>query len=104
MNGTESLTGTAPMFWGTLADSWGRRPMFIFCLLLLSASCAGLALIPTRDYWLLLFLRGFQAAGSASTFVLGTAVISDISQPLTVERQRFNRVYYIGLAVICFLF
>ncbi|KAJ7933015.1 MFS general substrate transporter [Mycena leptocephala] len=73
----------APMFWGTLADSWGRRPMFIFCLLLLSASCAGLALIPTRDYWLLLFLRGFQAAGSASTFVLGAAVISDISQPRT---------------------
>ncbi|KAF7365662.1 MFS domain-containing protein [Mycena venus] len=92
-----AFQGLAPMFWGTLADSWGRRPIFISCLLLLSASCAGLALIPTRDYWLLLFLRCFQAAGSASTFVLGAAVIGDISEPRTVERGRFNRVYYIGL-------
>ncbi|KAJ6536646.1 major facilitator superfamily domain-containing protein [Mycena sp. CBHHK59/15] len=60
--------GISPMFWGTLADYWGRRPMFIGCLLLLSGSCIGLALI--REYWLLLLLRCFQAAGSASTIAL----------------------------------
>ncbi|KAJ7671193.1 MFS general substrate transporter [Mycena rosella] len=86
--------GLAPMFWGTLADSWGRRPMFICCLLLLSASCVGLALIPTNAYWLLLLLRCFQAAGSASTIALGAGVIGDISEP--AERGGFFGVYNIG--------
>ncbi|KAJ7062025.1 MFS general substrate transporter [Mycena amicta] len=84
----------APMFWGTLADSWGRRPMFIACLILLSISCVGLALVPTNAYWLLLFLRCFQAAGSASTIALGAGVIGDISEP--AERGGFFGVYNIG--------
>ncbi|KAJ7195657.1 MFS general substrate transporter [Mycena pura] len=86
--------GVAPMFWATLADSWGRRPMFICCLLLLSISCVGLALVPTNDYWLLLFLRCFQAAGSASTIALGAGVIGDISEP--AERGGFFGLYNIG--------
>ncbi|KAJ7034033.1 MFS general substrate transporter [Mycena alexandri] len=86
--------GLAPMFWGTLADSYGRRIMFIACLLLLAVSCIGLALIPTNDYWLLLFLRCFQAAGSASTIALGAGVIGDISEP--AERGGFFGVYNVG--------
>ncbi|KAJ7162314.1 MFS general substrate transporter [Mycena filopes] len=89
-----NLTVRAPMFWGTLADSYGRRLMFIACLLLLSVSCIGLALIPTQDYWLLLFLRCFQAAGSASTIALGAGVIGDISEP--AERGGFFGVYNVG--------
>ncbi|KAJ7502589.1 major facilitator superfamily domain-containing protein [Mycena galericulata] len=84
----------APMFWGTLADSWGRRPMFICCLLLLSVSCIGLALVPTNDYWLLLLLRCLQAAGSASTIALGAGVIGDISE--RAERGGYLGVYNIG--------
>ncbi|KAJ7504883.1 major facilitator superfamily domain-containing protein [Mycena galericulata] len=78
--------GTSPMFWGTLSDTYGRRHIFIMCLLLLTASCIGLALTPTKDYWLLLFLRCFQAAGSASTIAIGAGVIGDIStraEPVT---------------------
>ena len=59
------------MFWGTLADRMGRRPLFLACLALLSISCVGLALVPTNAYWLLVLLRCFQAAGSASTIALG---------------------------------
>ncbi|KAF7325602.1 MFS domain-containing protein [Mycena kentingensis (nom. inval.)] len=84
----------APMFWGTLADSWGRRPMFIACLVLLAISCVGLALVPTNAYWLLLLLRCFQAAGSASTIALGAGVIGDISEPR--ERGGFLGVYNVG--------
>jgi MFS family permease len=62
---------SAPMVWGALADRIGRRPLFLLCLFLLSASCVGLALVPTNAYWLLLVLRCFQAAGSASTVALG---------------------------------
>ncbi|KAJ7211081.1 MFS general substrate transporter [Mycena rebaudengoi] len=86
--------GISPMFWGTLADSWGRRPMFVGCLALLSLSCIGLALVPTNDYWLLLLLRCFQSAGSASTIALGAGVIGDISTP--AERGGFFGVYNIG--------
>ena len=62
---------TAPMFWGTLSDRWGRRPMILACMIVLSLSCVGLALVPTSAYWLLMLLRCIQAAGSASTIALG---------------------------------
>ncbi|KAJ7090824.1 MFS general substrate transporter [Mycena belliarum] len=86
--------GLSPMFWGTLSDTYGRRHMFILCLLLLAVSCVGLALTPTKDYWLLLFLRCFQAAGSASTIAIGAGVIGDIST--RAERGGFFGVYSIG--------
>ncbi|KAJ7090815.1 MFS general substrate transporter [Mycena belliarum] len=86
--------GLSPMFWGTLSDAYGRRHMFILCLLLLVASCVGLALTPTKDYWLLLFLRCVQSAGSASTIAIGAGVIGDIST--SAERGGFYGVYSLG--------
>ncbi|EKM49547.1 uncharacterized protein PHACADRAFT_214109 [Phanerochaete carnosa HHB-10118-sp] len=88
------LQGIAPMFWGTLADRWGRRPMFMACLLVLSLSCVGLALVPTNAYWLLMVLRCVQAAGSASTTALGAGVIADITD--RAERGHFFGLYSIG--------
>ncbi|KAJ7229992.1 MFS general substrate transporter [Mycena pura] len=86
--------GISPMFWGTLADTYGRRHIFILCLLLLALSCVGLALTPTGDYWLLLFLRCFQATGSASTVAIGAGVIGDIST--RAERGGFYGFYSMG--------
>lgn len=65
------LNDLAPMFWGTLSDRCGRRPIMFACLLTLSLSCVGLAVVPTSAYWLLMFLRCLQAIGSASTVALG---------------------------------
>ena len=65
------LDPIAPMFWGTLADRWGRRPMFNACMLILCVICIGIAVMPTDAYWLLMLLRCLQAAGSASTVALG---------------------------------
>ena len=59
------------MVWGTLSDYYGRRPITAACLLVLSLSCVGLALVPTSAYWLLIVLRCLQAAGSASTIAVG---------------------------------
>ena len=61
------------MFWGTISDYFGRRPITAACLLVLSLSCIGLALVPTSAYWLLMVLRCLhcQAAGSASTIAIG---------------------------------
>ena len=69
--GLTLLRRIAPMFWGTLADRVGRRPIFLACLLVLCLSCICLALIPTSAYWALMLLRCIQAAGSASTVALG---------------------------------
>ena len=66
-----SFDSIAPMFWGTIGDKVGRRPVFIACLVTLCLSCVGLALMPTNAYWLLVLLRCLQAAGSASTIALG---------------------------------
>jgi len=70
------LFDLAPMVWGTLSDRWGRRPIMFACLATLSLSCVGLALVPTSAYWLLMLLRCVQAAGSASTMVLGTYLVT----------------------------
>ncbi|KAJ7697161.1 major facilitator superfamily domain-containing protein [Mycena rosella] len=90
--------GISSMFWGTLLDSYGRRHgMFILCLLLLALSCIGLALTPTRDYWLLLFLRCFQAVWSASTVGIGAGFLGDISA--RAERAGFLGAHSIGTMV-----
>ncbi|KAI0782355.1 MFS general substrate transporter [Irpex lacteus] len=88
------LQGVSPMFWGTLADHWGRRPIFLACMLVLSLACVGLALVPTDAYWLLMVLRCLQAAGSASTIALGAGVIGDIAT--RAERGGFFGLYSIG--------
>ncbi|KAH7930389.1 MFS general substrate transporter [Leucogyrophana mollusca] len=88
------LQGVSPMFWGTLADRTGRRPIFLACLLTLCVACIGIALTPTSDYWLLMLLRCLQAAGSASTVALGAGVIGDIATP--AERGGFIGLYALG--------
>lgn len=103
----------APMVWGTLGDYWGRRPLFLLCMLILALSSMGLALTPTSAYWLLMLLRAVQAGGSASTVSLsektphfcegqfytdvrrtGVGVIADIANP--GERGMFVGVMTLG--------
>ncbi|KZT33039.1 MFS general substrate transporter [Sistotremastrum suecicum HHB10207 ss-3] len=86
--------GIAPAFWAPIADRYGRRLVFIMCLSTLCLSCIGLALTPTNAYWLLLLLRCFQAAGSASTVAISAGLIVDIAEP--AERGGFLGLYIIG--------
>ncbi|KIY73076.1 MFS general substrate transporter [Cylindrobasidium torrendii FP15055 ss-10] len=86
--------GLSPMLFGTLADNYGRRPIFAICLFVLACSCIGLALVPTSAYWLLIVLRCLQSAGSASTIALGAGVIGDISTP--AERGGYFGVWNMG--------
>ncbi|KDR85436.1 hypothetical protein GALMADRAFT_132132 [Galerina marginata CBS 339.88] len=88
------LQGVAPMLWGPVSDHVGRRPISAACLLILSLSCVGLALVPTSDFWLLMLLRCMQATGSASTIAIGAGVIGDISS--RAERGGFFGVFTIG--------
>ncbi|KAL2811615.1 major facilitator superfamily domain-containing protein [Aspergillus granulosus] len=86
--------GVGPMLWGPLADRWGRRPLYLVCLSILTASCIGLALCPPSAYWLLLLLRALQAGGCASTIALGAGVIGDIA--VAEERGGFFGMFNLG--------
>ena len=98
------------MIWGTISDYFGRRPTTAACILVLSLSCIGLALVPASTYWLLMVLRCLQAAGSASTIAIGNiylfltfflfsmsvgaGVIADISS--RAERGGFFGLFMLG--------
>ena len=49
-----------PSFFGSMSDSFGRRPIYIGTLVLYMGANVGLAVMPTSAYWLLLFLRALQ--------------------------------------------
>ena len=107
------------MFWGTLSDRLGRRPIMLACLATLSLACVGLARVPTSAYWLLMLLRCLQAAGSASTIAVGTylvhasligvlmmasgaGIIADIATP--AERGGFFGIFGLGPLVFAITF
>jgi MFS family permease len=69
--------GLAPSFWGPLADSYGRRPIFLSTLVVYLAACLGLALSP--NFAFLMAFRAIQAIGSSSTIAIGAGVIGDIA-------------------------
>ncbi|KAH7018160.1 major facilitator superfamily domain-containing protein [Microdochium trichocladiopsis] len=75
------MQGISPMLWGPLSDRYGRRPVYLACLTVLLGSCVGLALCPENAFWLLIFLRLFQAGGCASMIALGAGVTGDIATP-----------------------
>ena len=86
--------GISPMLWGPISDRYGRRLVFLGCLSVLVAASIGLALCPTDQFWLLLFLRCFQSGGSASTIALGAGVIGDIST--SRERGGYFGMFNLG--------
>lgn len=49
-----------PSFFGSMSDSFGRRPVYIGTLVCYMGANIGLALMPTSAYWLLLVLRALQ--------------------------------------------
>ncbi|KAG0185328.1 hypothetical protein DFQ28_009542 [Apophysomyces sp. BC1034] len=84
--------GLSPAFWGSLADVWGRRPVYMITVFIYAGACIGLALAPV--YWLLLVLRMLQSFGSSSTIAIGAGVIGDIAEPS--RRGMFFGMYTTG--------
>jgi len=61
--------GLAPSFWGSRADTVGRRPVFICTFVVYLVSNIGLALSPNLS--VLMALRALQAIGSSATISIG---------------------------------
>lgn len=72
----------SPLFWGSLSDTLGRRPIYIYSFSVYIVSNIVLSLSP--NFPVLLVFRGLQAAGSASTVSIGT---SSLRHPQTPQFQ-----------------
>ncbi|KAK4238511.1 putative major facilitator superfamily transporter [Achaetomium macrosporum] len=83
------IQGVSPLFWGSLSDTVGRRPIYIASFMVYIISNIALSFSP--NFAVLLIFRGLQAAGSASTVSIGNGVIQDISPP--AERGAFISFY-----------
>ncbi|TID25600.1 MFS general substrate transporter [Venturia nashicola] len=81
--------GLAPSFWGPLADSYGRRPIFLSTLFVYFL--ANIALAQSKSFAMLMLFRGIQAIGSSSTIAIGAGVIGDIA--LGSERGGFMGLF-----------
>lgn len=55
-----------PSFFGSMSDSFGRRPIYVGTLIVYMGANIGLALMPTSAYWLLLVLRALQVRSLSS--------------------------------------
>ena len=71
--------GIAPAFFGELADTVGRRPVYLLTFCLYIAANLGLAL--QRNYTALLILRIFQSLGCSATVAIGYGVVADVATP-----------------------
>ncbi|KJZ71281.1 hypothetical protein HIM_09354 [Hirsutella minnesotensis 3608] len=83
------VQGISPLIWGSLSDTLGRRPIYIYSFSVYILSNIVLSFSP--NFTVLLIFRGLQAAGSASTVSIGNGVIQDIALP--VERGAFISFY-----------
>ncbi|KID96158.1 Major facilitator superfamily transporter, partial [Metarhizium majus ARSEF 297] len=83
------VQGVSPLFWGSLSDTLGRRPIYIYSFSVYIVANIVLSLSP--NFPVLLVFRGLQAAGSASTVSIGNGVIQDIATP--DERGAFISFY-----------
>ncbi|ODN98058.1 hypothetical protein I350_07700 [Cryptococcus amylolentus CBS 6273] len=83
-----------PSFFGSMSDSFGRRPLYIMTLVIYLCANIGLALMPTSQYWLLLFLRALQATGGSAVISIGYGCISDVAAPR--ERGKYAAVIQAG--------
>jgi MFS family permease len=68
--------GISPLFWGSVADMIGRRPVFISTFLVYIVACAGLACAKT--FATLVALRMLQSFGSSSAIAVGAGTIGKI--------------------------
>lgn len=63
----------SPSFWSSMADTRGRRPVYLATLLVYVLACIGLAMV--TNYPMLLAFRMLQAFGASSVIAIGAGTI-----------------------------
>ncbi|KAG8992036.1 hypothetical protein FRB94_012033 [Tulasnella sp. JGI-2019a] len=86
-----------PSFFGSMSDSFGRRPVYIGTMVVYMGANIGLACCPTDAYWLLLVLRGLQATGGSAVISIGAGAVADVAEPR--ERGKFMSIFQCGAMI-----
>lgn len=84
------------LFYGTLSDSFGRRPVVIWSLVLFGVGSVGAALAPSFT-WLLVF-RGMQGLSAGAGRVIGQAIVRDRLSGAAAQRMLANIMMVFGIA------
>lgn len=74
------MQGLSPLVFGDLADTLGRRPVYLLTFTLYTTASLGLALNRT-SYAALLALRMLQSAGCSATAAASYGVLADVAMP-----------------------
>src|SRR5690606_17345431 len=92
------LLGFAVMslFWGTLSDSFGRRPVIMASLVLFAIGSIGSALAPS--YGWLLFFRIVQGCSAGAGRIVGQALVRDRYHGPEAQRLFANIAMVFSLA------
>jgi len=88
--------GLMNLFYGTLSDSWGRRPVILVSLALFTGASVGAALAPSFG-WLLVF-RVLQGLTASAGRVIGQAIIRDRFEGEAAHRLMSYVMMVFGLA------
>ncbi|WVR04031.1 hypothetical protein IAU60_001030 [Kwoniella sp. DSM 27419] len=86
-----------PSIFGSMSDSFGRRPIYIATLVVYLISNIVLAVCPTNAYWLLLVMRALQATGGSAVISIGYGCVADVSEP----RERGKYVAFFQIGAMC---
>ena len=84
------------LFWGTLSDRFGRRPIIIISLVLFGVGSVGSALAPSFGW--LLFFRGLQGCSAVAGRVVGQALVRDRFHGAAAQRLFANISMVFSLA------
>ncbi len=86
------------LFWGPLADRYGRRPALLFGLALFTLSSAACAMATSVDA--LIVMRFFQAVGSSCGMVVVLAIVRDCFPPEGAARMLSRLMLIMGVAPV----
>ncbi len=84
------------LFYGTLSDTFGRRPVILGALAVFCVASIGAALAPT--FSTLLFFRALQGLSAGAGMVVGQAIVRDRFQGVAVQRMLSHIMMVFGIA------
>lgn len=79
----------SPSFWSSMADTRGRRPVYLATLLVYVLACIGLAMV--TNYPMLLAFRMLQAFGASSVIAIGAGTIGKKKFCFKVTPETYRR-------------
>ncbi|KAF1800206.1 major facilitator superfamily domain-containing protein [Mucor lusitanicus] len=92
MSAYVALAGLTPLFWSSISDTYGRRPVYMMSIsigIVASILCAS-----SNNIAMLIVFRALQASGASSGQTLGAGSIGDVFD--IADRGKAYGVFFIG--------